>query len=665
MTMMLSAAEIEDLLANNGSGLTPDEYDEQPETEDVMKNRAALLTPVLETCQQLWDAKSDDLKLVAQKLGDGSRDVAWRIAFGESGILNFFLEINAAKSLSPDLQLHTLRLVGNSCADTDQNRARVVEADLFKPIMDLLEDESLTPVVVPVLYNIVVDYEPAQLHASRANLSAALIGRLAGPSIDEFAQLVTYMCKTLVLISGQDGEATRADPSTVRVLLGLANREPFSSDIEDFAILTSAAAAYLSMEEFQVRLISDGQLPLLLSAIKHANTVFSDVQDKDGEDLTALLKAMRSTFQQTLADVTAQDTFLKQYPLNDPVSSELFSWLNGANRPLRSAACLSLGNLCRSDATSKAMVQEHKAHEPLIKLIADPDARDAQELHAALSFLKNMAIPIDNKPALVDALEPTCVPRILALDSMPQVQFAAVSLIRLLLINSPNNAEAICSRWRSDGQVDESDTVQKLAELFKRSDTEPVKMEIARGILGLCRVVQSQPVQSVLKDIAEVNNFHDDEELRELFWKRYDFTEPLAYLVAQAKWPSVRSEAWFVFALICRSQEGSRALSKALEDEKAFSSLSEAVTGEQGMVTDVSEEAPTDAGLVPGGTSLQLEPQQIDPARQSDMARVDRENAVVMCQELLKHQPEDWPRRGALQALVSQGTRKIIEGKSS
>ncbi|KAI6784547.1 Rap1 GTPase-GDP dissociation stimulator 1-B-like protein [Emericellopsis cladophorae] len=663
--MMLSAAEIEDLLANNGSGLTPDEYDEQPETEDVMKNRATLLTPVLETCRQLWDAKSDDLKLVAQRLGDGSRDVAWRIAFGESGILNFFLEINAAKSLSPDLQLHTLRLVGNSCADTDQNRARVVGANLFKPIMDLLEDESLTPVVVPVLYNIVVDY--AQLHASQANLSAALIGRLAGPSIDEFAQLVTYMCKTLVLIGGQDGEATRADPSTVRVLLGLATHEPFSSDIEDFAILTSAAAAYLSMEEFQVRLISDGQLPLLLRATKHANTVFSDVQDEEGEDLTALLKAMRSTFQQTLADVTAQDIFLKQHPLNDPVSSELFSWLNGANRPLRSAACLSLGNLCRSDATSKAMVQEHKAHEPLIRLIADPDARDAQELHAALSFLKNMAIPIDNKSVLVDVLEPACVPRVLALDSMPQVQFAAVSLIRLLLINSPNNAEAICSRWRNAGQTDESqpDTVQKLAELFKRSDTEPVKMEIARGILGLCRVVQSQPVQSVLKDIAEANNVHDDEELRERFWKRYDFTEPLVYLVAQTKWPSVRSEAWFVFALICRSQGGGRALSKALEDEKAFSSLTEAVTGEQCVVTDVSEEAPTDAGLVPGGTSLQLEPQQIDPARQSDMARVDRENAVVMCQELLKHQPEDWPRRGALQALASQGTRKIVEGKSS
>lgn len=84
--------------------------------------------------------------------------MAWRGPFGDSGILEFFLRILALDGLKQGLQIHILRLVGNSCADTDENRARVIQGNHLGTIISLLEQESLIPFTIPVLFNILVDY---------------------------------------------------------------------------------------------------------------------------------------------------------------------------------------------------------------------------------------------------------------------------------------------------------------------------------------------------------------------------------------------------------------------------------------------------------------------------------------------------------------------------
>ena len=42
---------------------------------------------------------------------------SWRIPIGESGLLDFFLGILSVDGLRQSLKIHTLRLIGNSCAD--------------------------------------------------------------------------------------------------------------------------------------------------------------------------------------------------------------------------------------------------------------------------------------------------------------------------------------------------------------------------------------------------------------------------------------------------------------------------------------------------------------------------------------------------------------------
>lgn len=54
--------------------------------------------------------------------------------------------------------LHSLRLVGNSCADTDENRKIVVEGNYTLAIIRHFLNPDLLMVAIPVIYNICMDY---------------------------------------------------------------------------------------------------------------------------------------------------------------------------------------------------------------------------------------------------------------------------------------------------------------------------------------------------------------------------------------------------------------------------------------------------------------------------------------------------------------------------
>jgi hypothetical protein len=43
---------------------------------------------------------------------------SWRSPYGETGILEFFLRVAATDDVDHDIMLHSLRLIGNACADT-------------------------------------------------------------------------------------------------------------------------------------------------------------------------------------------------------------------------------------------------------------------------------------------------------------------------------------------------------------------------------------------------------------------------------------------------------------------------------------------------------------------------------------------------------------------
>ncbi|KAK7424712.1 hypothetical protein QQX98_000290 [Neonectria punicea] len=689
--MAMSPNDIAALLQREGSGLSPDAYDETTQPDGALQQRTEMLAGVLDACRNALQLEPGHLEAIAKSLGDGSRDVAWRLPYGDSGILNFFLEILAAEGVTHGIKVHALRIVGNSCADTDENRGRVVDGNHLGSIMRHLQDEGLIPYVIPVLYNILVDYEPAQKLASQSRLNTHLIALLASPSLPSFAPLITYFCKILGLLVSQDGEAAVASPHTVQVLLTVATSPPAKNDVDDFISLVSAAASYLTNEAVQANLVASQQMDVFMTAFFHTHTYF-DPQQVDNPETAKHLKQLSTALLTTLADLSGHDSFATYYPLNSSVPQSLMAWLQGANPRLQSAACLTLGNLCRSDDISLALVQTHQVHRPLINLLSNSAITDPQQLHSALSFLKNLAIPVQNKPLLGDLLEATRVPRILTLDTLPQVQFAAVSLIRLLLVNCAPNVRLVCAPREagSPEQLNEHTTVHDILSLFDRTDAEPTKLEAARCIASLCRVLHTTPVLPVLPEWdpsqdeyvfapkeplpPSVESSNDDKEsrMRAVFYKKHELSKALAFLITQQKWPILRSEAWFVFALICRSRDGASVVTSTLPIPEASEALARAITGQTSITSNddqarqiesIASMAGSDIAAITQG--IGLEPQQVDPKQQANMAKVDRENCLVLCTEIVKNSSSSLTpaQLGHLQNLIRHGTEMISQEK--
>lgn len=327
-----------------------------------------------------------------------------------------------------------------------------------------------------------------------------------------------------------------------------------------------------------------------------------------------------------------------------------------------------LGNLARSDAACEEFVHTAKVHIPLIAVLNT--ANDSQLLHAALGFLKNLALPLKNKAPLGDAGLFDVLPRLWLLDVLQQIQFSSISLTRQLINNTYENVHRICKRLSpdEDSPANMRTKLSLLIALFERTDVEPIKMEIARLITAVVRVFQTYPNKT-------------QEELTAIRVKfltvHPDVGRPLSFMVSQSKWPVVRSEGWFVFALLASNPEGAQCISDMMQDVTVFQPLVELLTGKN--LIDYNPSPSTDSELTatsPGVASLEFpsappgaqSPEGAKPhAQAEEMSRLDRENALVLVSELLKNRGSEMAlmRRTLFEDLLKGGGEIVMSYRES
>ncbi|KAK7931312.1 Rap1 GTPase-GDP dissociation stimulator 1 [Apiospora marii] len=672
-------------------------------SEEGQASRLEALSPLLTEVRGLWEGGAVELDLIVQKIGDGSREVAWRKPLGESGMLDFFLGLVNNDGLRPALVMHTLRIIGNCCADTDENRARLVTANCMPRLVNLLNTDSLLPLIIPVLFNIIVDYEPTQVAAYKAGLNPELVSLLSGQRLIVAAPHMGLICKLLGLIAGQaadesvslpDAEANLVHPATPFTLLTLAKEISSVDDeegLEDFMGQVSVALAYISNPTFQESFLETPKSVLLFlevyaKGVKRAEDAEPELDSEDAEQLKTIL----SIFPQALADLSAAPQFAAAAPIGSPEQQLLRDWIAGTgsdNRKstrLQSAACLALGNVARSDETCTAFVHQSALHTALAAVVADASVTDAQLLHGAVSFLKNLAIPAANKEPIGAAgvLEPGSLPRVWEMYAAVPVQFAAVSLARLLMVSCPANVRQVCAGH--EGAEDGKKTLlQQIASVFKRSDQEPTKTEAARAVAAVLRVVHSSPdVSSILSSSSsssssatasltgEGKDGASEALLADFYATHETIPEALAYLGMQKKFPALRSELWFVMALMSRSVEGAQCCAKALQQTELTRALLETVTGrdilaEREAATGTTEAAGGEVQKVEmgmGGLGLgSFEPQQIDATKKADLSRMDRENGLVLVTELLQRCADKLTNEDLFLEALRAGGQKMID----
>lgn len=687
---------------------------------------------VLAAAQDAWPSRPDDLAFIAEKAADVARDASWRVPIGDSGLLDLFLAVIPDAGLPPLLKKHTLRLLGNSAADCDENRARVVESgQLGSTLIRFLQDDFLLPFAVLVFLNMCVDCASAQRQASEAGLSRVLVDILSGERLQLCESSLGPMAQVLGLIANQDSEPKVANPATPALILELATSRTYPIDLEDFTELCTVALVYLTYEQFQQALVESRKLEVLQQAFDDSCTRF-DAGDAD-QDVKDQLKQVWNAFVTIFSDVSALPSFAAAYPLASPAVQTFTSWLGtpASLSHLQTAACLSLGNLSRSDEASTALARADGVVDSLAAILSravppPPQQQPSstprpppspQLTHAALGFLKNLAIPPANKALLGSRLLASPGPlRALwtTTTAQPQVQFAAVSLARLLLVNCTDNVRLVCSTTTPNDT--NTSSLQTLTELRPHLDAEPTRIEIARAVCAVCRALHSSSDGGAAILLpADANTSRQDVPDDDAVTNFYTvhgtgIASALASLLTQTRFEAVRSEAVFVLALMSRTNTnntnnqsqsknpGGQIALQVLAAAGVVRALATVVVGGGGDGTDGEVEKEVDAivlqddddvsageeeeeqqqstpGTVTPATTLAnanpatgglvdglgLEPQQADPKQAAGLARVDQENALVLVAEILGSFADQLPpsRMATLEKMLSKGSELV------
>ncbi|KAM5451742.1 hypothetical protein MaudCBS49596_003570 [Microsporum audouinii] len=512
------------------------------------------LSLVLSQIDMLWRSNSCYMAEVAEMLADASRDANWRPHFGQSGILDYFLRIISTDEVEENTLLHALRFIGNSCADTDENRARVLEMNYTLPIIQWIAHLNLVHVAIPVIYNICIDFVPAQAQVAQNGISIVLLKLLASGKLKGSALLgVTY---ELLEMTSQYID-TASDNSLPLLIHATSNVE---SHGEGFACLVNSLNAYLQKDKFQRLSIINGHVEELLS-------IFMDTFK--GDD--SVMIPLRLKLNHSLADISALPAFPQYYPLRCSVTETLVSWLNSDKDDLKICACVILGNVARDDEVCKSMLHDFKVHLPLISMLKREDAK-ATILHCSLGFLKNLAIAGDNREYLGEAGIIKAVSRLWAIETLPHAQLMATSLTRQTILTSVTNIGRLLEPISSDSDSPASRRtyLSLLLALFGKTDSSPIKTEIGRTVAAICRTLMR------LKGDSELPS-ETRELVTRLFALHQDVARPIGIMITQTEWPIVQSEGWFALALVASHPAGSQAVIDCLESMCVIQSLCDAV----------------------------------------------------------------------------------------
>ncbi|KAI9673470.1 MAG: hypothetical protein M1817_002932 [Caeruleum heppii] len=628
-----------------GRGLSEECLDE--------KSRVEALNHVRGILDQLWWTESSFVGRAAEVLANGSRDEGWRIPLGDSGVLEFFLRVLVSVEASQHLILHTLRLLGNACAETDTNRARVVQADSLTHIVRQLKDPSLYSIAVPVLYNICVDYEPAQEQAARLGLVRELLDLTARESLDDgtHEELLSYLSRLVEIIVEMDIRGPlNVDTAyaSTNALFQIASKP--ECPLEEFLIWVDAGVGYLSNSSVQHLALAHAALGPVLAVLVKCSRLLRPLPSSQPETqvLTdgdrSLLLEIQSKLIDILSEISALPEFHETYPLTSPLVDSLERWIGSSSPFMQGCACIMLGNLARTNGLGQIMVRSMELHKRAVKVLEESSEPFA--LHAAASLLRNLTVPAEFRATVGNRGVIKTLPRLWLMDKVPELQYAAVALARRLVTGCFPNVRRLLEPLSSDldSPANSRTLLSCLLLLWETNRNDGIRTEIGRLISAVIRELNKPQRDASPGEVEALGE--------RLYVLHPDLARPLASMVSQTQYPVVASEGWFTLALLSKEKAGAAIAAEVTLDIDVLQPMAKIVTGsrptesvpEVGIqrVDDPAE--PLDV-VVP---ELELEPTPPgtgtgDDGMTADMRIGNRSNAIILASNLLEHQSEEMP----------------------
>ncbi|XP_075466569.1 rap1 GTPase-GDP dissociation stimulator 1-like isoform X2 [Ascaphus truei] len=404
---------------------------------------AKLLTDceVLPTLARLLKASPTCAEKAARVLAELAKNEETRKPCIDAGLVMALVPI--LESSDQEMLLHAGRAIGRICYENSDLQEQLVELDVITSLVRILtdfpENDPLVRVGLLALSNL-ADLEVAKEALSKTTVAGELVKQLKRAENHERVEIII---EVLQMLAENDALKLQLVEAAVQeTLCEILHRLQGSSQTEDVCTMKSASDLIVSL---------------------------------------------------LLGDESMQKLFDNGIGI---VYQNIPPWLTSGHTLFQMTAALAIANFARNDSNCVRMVQLGVVHQLLDLLEQHVEDGDVAVQHAALSALRNLAIPAMNK---VQMLEEGVADRIQMLlrSEMPPVQFKLLGTLRMLTDGQADTARML-------GQ--DPKLLTRLVQWCEAKDHVGVRGEANRLLASLLRHSKSQDVVTAVQQAAGVKH---------------------------------------------------------------------------------------------------------------------------------------------------------------
>lgn len=448
--------------------------------------RGGFASTVKELLKLTSTTRPEVLVLLVQAIAEAAKNDVLRKLCSDPAVIEPLLGLVSSSNYGVVLQ--ACRALGNICYDNDEGREIVRSKQGTEQLLQLLQNllevdvrpDNLHTVVSGCLLNL-TDMQEIQDQALQLGITDILLKYLQKFSnVDDVA-----MHCVLVLNGIADSDCGRKHLLETRTLsLLLANLDRNFS-VEVIEVLLELFGNLAENDSVKENLAQLGFCEKLLNVLRQFQGSSSPSEEKQN---------VVKTVCDLIVLILTGDASMRHMYQNGSgaVYKTTVSWLQSDDDTLKVAGALATGNFARKDDHCIQMVRDGVARR-LLDLLNDQTGNDGdiRLQHALLAALRNLAIPLANKPVLAELGAVDKLLSMLAVETFPVV-FKLLGTLRMLV----DKQEAVATKlglneqlvkhlvtWCSteDHPGVKGESVRLLAWLVKNSASSEVKATLCRG----------------------------------------------------------------------------------------------------------------------------------------------------------------------------------------
>uniref|UniRef100_A0A8C7LT58 Rap1 GTPase-GDP dissociation stimulator 1 n=1 Tax=Oncorhynchus mykiss TaxID=8022 RepID=A0A8C7LT58_ONCMY len=433
---------------------------------------------VLSLLPTLLAPQSSCTPKVANIIAEVAKNEFMRSPCVEAGLIPPLVQLLHSKD--QEVLLQTGRALGNICYDSHEGRSAVDQAGGAQIVAGHIKSLSqntdpdngkLLTVFCGMLMNYSNENDSLQAQLINMGVIPTLV-KLLGLHSDNTA--LTEMC-LIAFGNLAELESSKEQFASTNIAEELVRLFQKQAEHEKKEMIFEVLAPLAENDVIKLQLVEAGLVECLLDVVTHT------VNGERDEDVAQLKTASDLMVLLLLGDESMQKLFDAG---KGSVFERVLSWVPSHNHQLQLAGALAIANFARNDGNCIQMVESGIVQKLLELLDRHVEEGNVTVQHAALSALRNLAIPVVNKAKMLSAGVSDTVLKFLP-SEMPPVQFKLLGTLRMLIDTQADAADQLGTN---------SKLVERLVEWCEAKDHAGVMGESNRLLSALIRHSKSKDV---------------------------------------------------------------------------------------------------------------------------------------------------------------------------